>query len=115
IGGVARVLQQEGITLEDSTHFLRPLLASEGLLTRRKPSSEEQANIDYGRKIAGGLSGWDIGQTVVLADRACVAVEAMEGTDATIRRAAQLSGGKPLTVVKVSKPRQDMRFDVPVV
>ncbi len=115
IGGVARVLQQEGITLEDSTHFLQPLLASAGLLTRRKPNSEEQANIDYGRKIAGDLSGWDIGQTVVLADRACVAVEAMEGTDATIRRAAQLSGGKPLTVVKVSKPRQDMRFDVPVV
>jgi UDP-2,3-diacylglucosamine hydrolase len=115
IGGVAKVLQQEGITLEDSTHFLRPLLAGAGSLTLREPDSEERANFDYGRNIARALSGWDIGQTVVLSDRACVAVEAMEGTDATIRRAAQLAGGKPLTVVKVSKPRQDMRFDVPVV
>jgi DUF1009 family protein len=115
IGAVAKVLQQEGIVLEDSTSFLRPLLAGEGLLTRRGPNSEEQENLDYGRKIARDLSRWDIGQTVVVADRACVAVEAMEGTDAAIRRAAELARGKPLSVVKVAKPQQDMRFDVPVV
>lgn len=115
IGGVAKVLQQEGIILEDSTLFLRPLLAGEGLLARREPDAEERDNITYGRKIARDLTRWDIGQTVVIADRACIAVEAMEGTDATIRRAAQLSGGRHLTVVKVSKQQQDMRFDVPVV
>ncbi len=115
IGGVAKVLQQEGITLEDSTLFLRPLLACEGLLTRREPNSEERENIEYGRTIARDLTRWDIGQTVVIAEKACVAVEAMEGTDATIRRAAELAGGKPLTVVKVAKQQQDMRFDVPVV
>src|ERR1035437_8051279 len=115
IGGVAKVLEKEGITLEDSTLLLQPLLANEGLLTQRAPNQEEQYNIDYGRKVALDLSRWDIGQTVVICDRACVAVEAMEGTDATIRRAARLAGGKPLTVVKVSKARQDMRYDVPVV
>jgi DUF1009 family protein len=115
IGGVANVLQKEGITLEDSTFLLQPLLANEGLLTRRAPNEEEQCNIDYGKNVAFDLSRWDIGQTVVICDRACVAVEAMEGTDATIRRAARLAAGKPLTVVKVSKARQDMRFDVPVV
>jgi DUF1009 family protein len=115
IGGVAKVLQQEGITLEDSTIFLQPLLAAEGVLTSRAPDAGERENISYGRKIARDLTRWDIGQTVVIADQACIAVEAMEGTDATIRRAAQLSRGKPLTVVKVSKQQQDMRFDVPVV
>ncbi|HWP86195.1 MAG TPA: UDP-2,3-diacylglucosamine diphosphatase LpxI [Terriglobia bacterium] len=115
IGGVAKVLLEEGIVLEDSTVFLEPLLASEGILTRRAPSAEERANLEYGRKVARGLAQYDIGQTVVVADGACVAVEAMEGTDATIRRAAELAGGRPLAVVKVSKPNQDMRFDVPVV
>jgi DUF1009 family protein len=115
IGGVAKVLEAEGITLEDSTHFLQPLLAPEGVLTRRAPTPAERENLEYGRKIARDLSRWDIGQSVVVADKACVAVEAMEGTDAIIRRAAQLTGGKPLSVIKVAKQNQDMRFDVPVV
>ena len=115
IGGVAKVLLEEGIVLEDSTLFLEPLLAGEGVLTRRGPTPEEQRNLEYGRKVARELARWDIGQTVVVADGACVAVEAMEGTDAVIRRAAQLAGEKPLSVVKVAKPNQDMRFDVPVV
>lgn len=115
IGAVAKVLEREGIILEDSTRLLQPLLAPEGLLTQRTPNAEEQGNLEYGLKIAREISRLDIGQTVVIADRACIAVEAMEGTDATIRRAAPLAGGKPLTVVKVSKHLQDMRFDVPVV
>ena len=115
IGGVAKVLRQEGIELENSTLFLEPLLADEGVLTRRAPTAAEQQNLDYGRKVARDLARWDIGQTVVVAEGACVAVEAMEGTDAAIRRAAQLAQGKPLAVIKVSKPNQDMRFDVPVV
>jgi len=115
IGGVAQVLLKEGIVLEDSTLFLQPLLAPEGVLTERRPTPEEQANLDYGLEVARALARWDIGQTVVIADRACVAVEAMEGTDAVIRRAAQLAHGKPLAVIKVAKPDQDMRFDVPVV
>src|SRR3990167_293372 len=115
IGGVAKILLEEGIVLEDSTLFLQPLLAEEGVLTRRSPTAEEQKNLDYGRQVARDLARWDIGQTVVVADGACVAVEAMEGTDAIIRRAAQLAQGKPLSVIKVSKPNQDMRFDVPVV
>ncbi|MCH8268655.1 MAG: UDP-2,3-diacylglucosamine diphosphatase LpxI [Acidobacteria bacterium] len=115
IGGVAKVLGDEGIVLEESTLFLEPLLAGEGVLTRRRPSADEKANLDYGRKVARELARWDIGQTVVVGNRACVAVEAMEGTDAAIRRAAELAQGKPLSVVKVAKPHQDMRFDVPVV
>lgn len=115
IGGVAKVLLEEGIVLEDSTLFLQPLLAAEGVLTRRSPTPEEQQNLDYGRKVARELARWDIGQTIVVAEGACVAVEAMEGTDAAIRRAAELVRGKPLCVVKVAKPNQDMRFDVPVV
>jgi UDP-2,3-diacylglucosamine hydrolase len=115
IGGVAKVLLSEGIVLEDSTLFLEPLLASEGVLTARAPTSDERRNLEYGLKVARGLAQYDIGQTVVVADAACVAVEAMEGTDAAIRRAAQLAGGKPLSVIKVAKPGQDMRFDVPVV
>ena len=115
IGGVAKVLLAEGIVLEDSTLFLEPLLAEEGVLTGRGPTPEEQRNLEYGRRVAQELARWDIGQTVVVADGACVAVEAMEGTDAVIRRAAELAGGKPLSVVKVAKPNQDMRFDVPVV
>ena len=115
IGGVAKILLEEGIVLEDSTLFLQPLLAEEGVLTRRAPTPEEQQNLDYGLKVARDLARWDIGQTVVVCDGACVAVEAMEGTDAAIRRAAQLAQGKSLCVVKVAKPGQDMRFDVPVV
>jgi DUF1009 family protein len=115
IGAVAKVFEEEGIQLVDSTLFLKPLLPQAGVLTRRAPSEHEAADIEYGLGIARHIAAKDIGQTVVVADRACVAVEAMEGTDETIARAARFANGKPLVVVKVSKPRQDMRFDVPVV
>jgi UDP-2,3-diacylglucosamine hydrolase len=124
LGAVAKVLADEGITLESSTSLLEPLLAKPGVLTKRAPSAQELKNIEYGRAVARGLSQYDIGQTVVIAESACVAVEAMEGTDATLERAGQLMASldpgrsalaRELTVVKVSKPRQDMRFDVPVV
>src|SRR5579862_1051026 len=115
IGGVAKVLQDEGIQLVDSTLFLKPLLPEAGVLTRRAPNEQESADIAYGHSVARQIAGMDIGQTVVISDQACVAVEAMEGTDETIGRAARIVEGKPLVVVKVSKPRQDMRFDVPVV
>lgn len=115
IGGVARVLQDEGIHLVDSTLFLKPLLPEPGVLTRRAPSEQERADIAYGHSVARKIAAMDIGQTVVISDQACVAVEAMEGTDETIARASRIAGGKPLVVVKVSKPGQDMRFDVPVV
>jgi UDP-2,3-diacylglucosamine hydrolase len=115
IGAVAGVLQEEGIELVDSTKFLGPLLPGEGVLTRRAPEEAETADIEYGRRIAAQIAGLDLGQTVVVRDRACVAIEAMEGTDETIERAARIAGGQRLVVVKVSKPRQDMRFDVPVI
>ena len=115
IGAVARVLQDEGIELMNSTAFLGALLPQAGVLTRRAPDADEAADIAYGRHIARQIAGLDLGQTVVIRDRACVAIEAMEGTDETIERAARLAGGKRLVVVKVSKPAQDMRFDVPVV
>jgi hypothetical protein len=115
IGAVARVLEDEGIELVDSTSFLKPLLPEPGVLSRRAPDSRESGDMAYGREIARHVAGLDLGQTVVISDRACVAVEAMEGTDETIERAARLAAGKPLVVVKVAKPRQDMRFDVPVV
>ena len=115
IGAVARVLEDEGIQLVDSTTFLKPLLPDAGVLTRRAPDSRESDDMAYGREIARHVAGLDLGQTVVISDRACVAVEAMEGTDETIERAARLAADKPLVVVKVAKPRQDMRFDVPVV
>jgi len=115
IGAVAHVLQDEGIELVDSTKFLGPLLPAEGVLTSRAPDTSEAADIAYGREIAHQIAGLDLGQTVVIRDRACVAIEAMEGTDETIERAALLAGGQRLVVVKVSKPRQDMRFDVPVI
>ncbi len=126
LGAVAKVLGDEGITLVDSTSLLEPMLAAEGVLTRRAPNDTEQTNITYGRAVAHHLSRFDIGQTVVIAEAACVAVEAMEGTDATILRAGEIMrtpslGAEPstlnrsLTVVKVAKPNQDMRFDVPVV
>lgn len=115
IGAIAKLLEGEGIHLVDSTAFLAPLLPDEGVLTKRRPDAEEAADLAYGRKVAHRLAGLDLGQTVVIRDRACVAVEAMEGTDETIERAARLTNGKRLAVVKVSKPQQDMRFDVPVV
>ena len=115
IGAIARVLQDEGIELVDSTKFLGPLLAVPGILTRRYPTETESADIEYGHQIARQIAGLDLGQTVVIRDRACVAIEAMEGTDETIERAARITGGQHLVVVKVSKPHQDMRFDVPVI
>jgi len=115
IGAVARVLEQEGIQLVDSTAFLEPLVARAGVLTRRAPSDEERADLEYGRRVARHIAALDLGQTVVISGCACVAIEAMEGTDAAVERAAHLAAGRRLTVVKVSKPGQDMRFDVPVV
>jgi len=115
IGAVARVLEDEGIQLVDSTLFLKPLVPDAGVLTRRAPNEHEAENIAYGRSLAQQIAGMDIGQTVVIADRACIAVEAMEGTDEVIARAARIAGGKSLVIVKVSKPGQDMRFDVPVI
>lgn len=114
IGGVADELAKEGIELIDSTYFIKDKLAPAGILTRRKPSDEELANIEYGLFVASEIARLDLGQTIVVRGRACVAVEAMEGTDEAIQRAGQLAKGR-LTVVKVSKPAQDMRFDVPVV
>jgi DUF1009 family protein len=127
LGAVAKVLEEEGITLLSSTAFLEPMLATEGVMTRRRPDAAEQVDMDYGLQVAQGIAGFDLGQTVVIAAGACVAVEAMEGTDATIARAGALMHGvaaehgadavfaRRLTVVKVAKPQQDMRFDVPVV
>lgn len=115
IGAVAKVLGDEGIELVNSTEFLGPLLPQEGVLTRRAPSDAEAADIAYGRNVARQIAGLDLGQTVVVRDCACVAIEAMEGTDETIERAARITSGQRLTVVKVSKPQQDMRFDVPVI
>ena len=124
LGAVAKVLADEGIVLENSTALLEPLLARPGVLTRRAPTEQEQKNIEYGRTVARQLAQFDIGQTVVIAEAACVAVEAMEGTDATIERAGQIMGSleadastlsRALTVIKAAKPNQDMRFDVPVI
>jgi DUF1009 family protein len=146
LGAVAKVLVDEGIELISSTTFLEPLLADEGVLTSRAPDADECLDIEYGLSVAQALAAFDIGQTVVVAAQACVAVEAMEGTDATIERAGKLmsslnesadiaeaapiaAAAKPasetslqssllarrLTVVKVAKPNQDMRFDVPVI
>lgn len=115
IGAVARVLEEEGIQLVDSTLFLKPLLPEAGVLTRRSPDEREAADIAYGLRVARHIAAMDIGQTVVISDGACVAVEAMEGTDESVARAARIVAGKPLVVVKVSKPKQDMRFDVPVI
>lgn len=115
IGAVARILEDEGIRLVDSTIFLKPLLPVAGLLTKRAPNEHELADIAYGHSVARQIAAMDIGQTVVISDQACIAVEAMEGTDETISRAGRIAEGKSLVVVKVSKPGQDMRFDVPVV
>jgi UDP-2,3-diacylglucosamine hydrolase len=115
LGRVVHMIEARGMKVVDSTLFLKPLLPEAGTLTRRAPDADEISDIAYGREIAKKIAGLDLGQTVVVADRACVAVEAMEGTDAAIQRAATLSNGRRLVVVKVSKPNQDMRFDVPVV
>jgi UDP-2,3-diacylglucosamine hydrolase len=135
LGAIAKVLADEGIELISSTHYLEPLLAKPGVLTSRAPDEEEQKDIAYGRTVAQAIAAYDLGQTVVIAAQACVAVEAMEGTDATIARAGELfrtldlanpdlAGAtetstttlrRHLTVVKVAKPNQDMRFDVPVI
>jgi UDP-2,3-diacylglucosamine hydrolase len=115
IGAFVHMLESRGIQVVDSTLFLKPLLAVAGEMAERAPDPGELVDIAYGREIAKKIAGLDIGQTIVVAERACVAIEAMEGTDAAIERAASLSNGKRLVVVKVSKPQQDMRFDVPVV
>ncbi len=114
IGAVASELASEGIELIDSTHFLKDQLPVVGTLTRRSPDDRERSDIEYGLGVANEIARLDLGQTIVVRDRACVAVEAMEGTDAVIRRAGELVRGR-LTVVKIAKPDQDMRFDVPVV
>jgi DUF1009 family protein len=114
IGAVAEALGREGITLLPSTAFLQDELAGEGALGRRKPSRQEMQDVAYGRKVARGLAGLDLGQTAVVKDRAAVALEAMEGTDEVIRRAGRIAG-PGCVVVKVAKPKQDLRFDVPVV
>ncbi len=125
LGAVAKVLSDEGIELISSTQYLEPLLAKPGVLTSRAPDEEEEKDIAYGRTVAQAIAAYDLGQTVVIAAQACVAVEAMEGTDATIARAGELfrtldigsetTLRRSLTIVKVAKPNQDMRFDVPVV
>lgn len=115
IGGVVRVLEDEGIHLRDSTVLLQPMLAGEGVMTRRKPDSEESANIQYGRRVANALAGFDVGQSVAICERSCVALEAMEGTDAILRRAASLANRRRLTLVKVARRREHLLFDVPVV
>jgi DUF1009 family protein len=115
IGGVAKVLEGEGIRLLDSTAFLGPLLPEAGTLTQRVPTQEEQTDLDYGYRIARELGRLDLGQSVVVSDGACIALEAMEGTDAVVERAALLANGRPLALVKLAKPNQDLRFDVPVV
>ena len=115
IGAVQKVLSDEGIELVDSTLLLKPLLAPFGAVTKRKPDSEEQRDLDYGRKIAHALASLDLGQSVAIADKACVALEAMEGTDAMLRRAATLVEGKRLALVKASSRRRHLLFDVPAI
>lgn len=114
ISAIADVLAEHGVELIDSTGLLQPLLAGSGPLTRRAPTGEEQADLEFGRRMADAVAALDVGQTIVVKDRAVVAVEAMEGTDEAIERAARLAG-PGIRVVKVAKPDQDMRFDVPVI
>ena len=114
ISAVADVLHDNGIDLIDSTLFLEPLLAKEGYLTSRHPTSDEEKDLQFGYGVADAIAGLDIGQTIVVKGRAVVAVEAMEGTDEVITRASRLAG-PGVTVIKVAKPNQDMRFDVPVI
>jgi hypothetical protein len=115
IGAVADELEREGITLIDSTTFLQALLAPSGVLTRRAPTKHERADIEYGLEIAREIARLDLGQTIAVKDRAVVAIEAMEGTDAVIARAGEITRGRPFVLVKTARPKQDMRFDVPVI
>ncbi|HEV3196250.1 MAG TPA: UDP-2,3-diacylglucosamine diphosphatase LpxI [Bryobacteraceae bacterium] len=115
IGGVIRILEDEGIHLRDSTALLKPLLATAGAMTRRSPDKNETTDVDYGRRVANALASVDVGQSVAICERACVAVEAMEGTDAMLRRAASLVNGRRLALVKVARRREHLLFDVPVV
>jgi UDP-2,3-diacylglucosamine hydrolase len=115
IGAVAAELEAEGIKLIDSTTFLQPLIARDGILTKRAPNKHELEDIEYGLHVARELARLDLGQTIVVKNQAVIALEAMEGTDATIRRASELVRGRALTAIKVAKPNQDMRFDVPVI
>ncbi|MCY4597880.1 MAG: UDP-2,3-diacylglucosamine diphosphatase LpxI [Bryobacterales bacterium] len=115
LGAVTQVFEDEGIAILDSTFFLAGSLAREGANGRRKPSQDECKDIEYGREVAAALAGHDIGQSVVICEQACVAVEAMEGTDAVLARAGELANGRRLTLIKLAKPGQDMRFDVPVI
>jgi|SRR5882724_771133 len=115
IGAVVREIESEGIAFIDSTAFLKPMMAPSGVITERSPSDDERADIEYGIEVASAIAGLDLGQTIAVKDRAVVAVEAMEGTDATIQRAGQLVQKQPFCVIKVAKPKQDMRFDVPVI
>jgi DUF1009 family protein len=115
IGGIIRLLEGEGIHLRDSTSLLKPMLATAGVMTSRGPDKDETTDIDYGRRIANTLAGVDVGQSVAICERACVAVEAMEGTDAMLRRAASLVNGRRLALVKVARRREHLLFDVPVV
>jgi DUF1009 family protein len=114
ISGIADLLSEKGIELIDSTAFLQPLLAGEGVLTARNPSDEEASDLAFGYAVADAIAGLDVGQTIAVKSAAVVAIEAMEGTDAVIARAGQLAG-PGVSVVKVAKPNQDMRFDVPVI
>jgi DUF1009 family protein len=114
IAAVADVLKDQGIILIDSTSFLEPLLARAGVLTRRRPTDDESRDLEFGYRVADRIAGLDVGQTIAVKSAAVVAVEAMEGTDAVIARAGQLAGSG-VCIVKVAKPQQDMRFDVPVV
>lgn len=115
IGGVIKILADEGICLRDSTMLLKPLLATAGVLTSRKPGKDEITDVEYGRRVANALAGFDVGQSVAICERACVAVEAMEGTDAMLRRAATLVNGRRMAMVKVARRREHLLFDVPVV
>src|SRR5580704_14601197 len=115
IGGVIKILEDEGIHLRDSTSLLKPLLATAGPMTKRKPDKEETTDIEYGLRVANALAGFDVGQSVAICEQACVAVEAMEGTDAMLRRAAGLVNGRRLSLVKVARRREHLLFDVPVV
>ena len=115
IGGVIRILESEGIHLGDSTALLKPMLAVAGTMTRRGPEKDETTDIEYGRRVANALATVDVGQSVAICERACVAVEAMEGTDAMLRRAASLVNGRRLSLIKVARRREHLLFDVPVV
>jgi len=115
IGGVRKILEDEGIQLRDSTLLLKPLLATAGPMTRRKPGKEETVDVEYGKRVANALAGFDVGQSVAICERACVAVEAMEGTDAMLRRAAGMVNGRRMALVKVARRREHLLFDVPVV